>query len=88
MAYNTVSVADTATQIVAANSARRNLTIVNHGSNTVFIGPDTSITTSNAIPLYASSTRDQDVIPEGYKGAIYGIVAAGTEDVRYWEENA
>lgn len=88
MAYNSVTVTDTATEIVGANSSRRNLTIVNNGSNTVFIGPDSSITTANAIPLYASSTRDSDVIPEGYKGAIYGIVESGSENVRYWEENA
>ena len=86
MAYNTVTVADTATLIVAANTQRRNLTIVNSSLiATVFIGPDASITTANAIPLYGSSTRDQDRIPEGYQGPIYGIVATGTADVRYWE---
>lgn len=86
MAYNTVSVSDSATLIVAANEQRRNLTIVNTSlSVIVYIGPDSSITTSNAIPLYQNQTRDQDRIPEGYQGDVYGIVGSGTADVRYWE---
>ena len=86
MAYNTVTVSDTATEIVPANTARRNVTIVNtEEAKIVYIGPDSSITTSNAIPLYETQTRDQDRIPEGYQGPIYGIVSTGTADVRYWE---
>ncbi len=86
MAFNNVSVGTSATLIVAANTKRRNLSVTNNSSSTdVFIGPDTTITTSNAIPLYTFSTRDQDRIPEGWQGPVYGIVASGTADVRYWE---
>lgn len=86
MAYNTVSVGTSATLVVAANTQRRNLTVVNSSLTTIaYIGPDSSITTSNAIPLYQNQTRDQDKIPEGYQGDIYGIVASGSADFRYWE---
>ena len=86
MAYNTVTVSDTATEIVPANTKRRNVTLSNVDTSvTVYIGPDSSITTSNAIPLYAFQTRDDKFISEGYQGPIYGIVASGTVDVRYWE---
>ena len=86
MAYNTITVTTAATLIVAGNTARRNLTIVNTSEAVpVYIGPDASITTSNAIPLYETGTRDQDRVPEGYLGPIYGIVSTGTADVRYWE---
>lgn len=85
MAYNAVTVTNSATLIVAANPGRRNLTIVNHGSVDIFIGPDSSVTASNGIPFYSGSTRDQDKIPEGYTGAVYGITASSSSDVRYWE---
>ena len=87
MAYNTITVTTTATQIVAANTKRKALTIVNtEEGKIVYIGPDTSITTANAIPLYETQTRDSaKVIAEGYLGPVYGIVAADTADVRYWE---
>jgi len=86
MAYNTVTVTTTATEIVPANTQRRSLTIVNTSESIiVYIGSDNLITTSNAIPLYETQTRDQDRIPEGYLGPVFGIVGTGTSDVRYWE---
>ena len=87
MSYNTITVGTSATLIVGANGKRRNLTLVNTSEAVpVYIGPDSSITTANAVPLYETGTRDQDVVPEGFKGDIYGIVSTGTADVRYWEE--
>jgi hypothetical protein len=85
MAYGNISVLTTATLIVAGNCARKGLSIVNHGTQDVFIGIDTAITVSNALPLYQYSTRDQMKISEGYFGPVYGITASGTSDVRYWE---
>ena len=86
MSFGTVTVTNSATLIVAANTRRRNLTIVNtSGSQDVFIGPDDTITSSTGLPLYSFSTRDQDIIPEGWQGTVYGITASGTADVRYWE---
>ncbi len=86
MGYNTVTVTTSATEIVPANTQRRNVTVVNTSlSAIVYIGPDASITTSNAIPLYQNQTRDQDRVAEGWQGPIYGIVGSGTADVRYWE---
>lgn len=85
MAYGPITVTISATLIVAANTQRRNLTIVNDGSSTIYIGPDDSITTSNGIPLYGRQGRQDDRIPEGYQGDVYGIIGSGTADVRYWE---
>lgn len=85
MSYGTVTVTTSATLIVAANTQRRNLTVVNDGSSTIYIGPDSSITTANAIPLYGRQGRNQDKIEEGYQGPVYGIIGSGTADVRYWE---
>jgi len=82
--YNTVSVASTATKIITANSRIRGWIITNTGSNKVYYGPDSSITTANALPLNAGATiLSSDAV--NWKGDIFGIVATGTEDVRYWE---
>jgi hypothetical protein len=87
MAYGAVTVGDTATLIVAQNSKRNKLIIVNTSQTlTVYIGPDSSITTSNAIPLYPNQGLNDDKIPESYLGNIYGIVASSTANVRYWEK--
>ncbi len=86
MSYGSTTVTTTATQIIASNTKRKNLTIANTSdSYIVYIGPDSSVTTSNGIPLYENQTRDQDKIPEGYLGPVYGIVSSSTADVRYWE---
>src|SRR5690349_15709058 len=42
----------TARQIAASNSSRKRLTIRNVGSVTVYLGYDSSVTTSNGTPLY------------------------------------
>ena len=82
--YNTVSVATTATQILSPDATRRGWVIYNAGANAVYYGPDDSITTANTVALQPKSTiLSSDVV--NYKGSIYGIVSAGTEDVRYWE---
>ena len=90
MAYDTVTVTTAATPIVVANTMRKALTLVNTSEGTVvYIGPDASITTSNAIPLYETQTRENGkVISEAWLGPIYGIVGTGTADVRYWQVEA
>lgn len=87
MAYSNVSVASTATLIVAENTQRKSLIIVNNDPDTVvYIGPNTSITTSNAVPLYENQHNDWiKGLSEHYHGPVYGIVSTGTADVRYWE---
>lgn len=84
--YNNVSVGTSATLIIAANEDRKVLSIANdEASATVYIGPDASITTSNGLPLYAGNVQDNTKTHGLWAGPIYGIVASGTADVRYWE---
>jgi hypothetical protein len=84
MIFGAVTVGTDAILIVAANSSRRNLSIVNNGLSDIFIGPDNTITTSTGLTLFGGSTRDQDIVPEGYKGAVWGI-AGSDQNVRFWE---
>lgn len=83
--YNTVTVGSTATLIIAANNNRKGLIICNNGSASLFFGPNASITTSNAMPLAAAAYFITSGEREDFRGAIYGIVASSTNDVRYWE---
>lgn len=84
--YGNISVADTATLIIAAEADRKVLSIANdEASATVYIGPDASVTTSNGLPLYAGQIQDNTKTHGLWAGPIYGIVASGTADVRYWE---
>ena len=85
MSYGSKSITTASTIIVNANERRKSLIITNYSNSVVFIGPDSSITTANAIPLYEYEKMSKDKIPEGYLGDIYGIVNAGTAEVRYWE---
>ena len=88
MGYGTKTIGSTATLIVDANTQRQQLILQNTStSGTVWIGPDASITSSNAVALYEFQTRD-DVKNFGYwLGPVYGITHAGkpNADVRYWE---
>lgn len=78
--YGNVAVAVTATLIRAANTTRSNIHIRNNGAATVFLGTDTSVTTANGYALPAGG----EFTDEWWPGAIYGIVASGTVDVRYF----
>ena len=83
--YGVISVGTNATLILAANNERKGSLIFNNSNQTVFLGMDTSVTTSNGLPLVASGTFNNSGQNEVWKGAIYGIVAGTTADCRFWE---
>jgi hypothetical protein len=80
-----VTVGNTATLIVAANTARLSLIIENNGSVPVYIGQDASVSVSSGIPLLTNGTLTEDSGgARMYQGDIYGITDSSS-DVRYWE---
>ena len=87
MGYDTVTVTDTATTIVSNNSKRIGLIIANSGSVTIYVGPDSSVTSSNGTPLLANGTLTEDSGgTKMFMGDVYGIASSGeSSDVRYWE---
>ena len=88
MPVKSVSVGTSATLILAAQSRRKSTLIFNNSAATVFIGPDSTITTSNAFPvLTQTSFVEDDGNQRMYSGDIYGIVASGSSDVRVWERD-
>lgn len=83
--YGSITVATTATLILASNLERRGSILVNNSNQTVYLGMDAAVTTSNGLPLAASSTMQNSGPNEVWKGAIYGVVAGTTANVRFWE---
>lgn len=84
--YIAVTVASTAggTQILPANNERRGVIVYNNGGNTLYIGFDTALTSSNGMPVLpqASFTLNGD---RCWRGVIRGIATSATDDVRVWE---
>lgn len=76
---NQVSVTAVATQIVAANTARQSLTIVNQSSTDAYIGTSASVTTANGLLLAAGASA----VMLRYTGAVFGITASGTATIGY-----
>lgn len=75
-----VSVAATATQIIAANPSRQGVLVTNPSSSvTVYIG-GSGVTTSTGAILPPLSSLTLPIT-----GAIYGIVASSTQTVSYVE---
>lgn len=80
LANDAVNVGTAATLIIAANSDRKSILIYNNGDTRVYMG-GAGITAGKGMPTLPGAALDDDVLT----GAIYGVVAAGTCEVRYWE---
>ncbi|GAC1397699.1 MAG: hypothetical protein NVSMB60_08010 [Mycobacterium sp.] len=76
-----VSVTTTATLLIAANTARKVLMFTNNGTQTIYYGGTSGVTTTIGLPLVAGAT----LIDGDSSGTWYAIVTAGTADVRVQE---
>lgn len=86
MAYGAKTVTTSATLIIAANTNRIAFVIINTDTtNPVYLGMDSSVTTSTGLLLNSGATFQEDSgAKDLYKGDIYGI-SGGSIDLRYWE---
>lgn len=81
-AYGAVDVDATAEEIVAARTIRKSVIIQNADASVdLYIGDDSSVTTSNGIKVPAGGSITFD----DYNGPIYGIGSGADCDVRYME---
>lgn len=82
-AFGQITASTSATLIRAANTNRSAVIVVNHGSTNVFIGFTNAVTASTGVLLPGipgSSLTFQT------RSDVYGIVAAGTQVVGFYEE--
>jgi len=84
MAFNTgtISITTTATLIIASNTSQIKRMLQNKDVATVYIGSDNSVTTVNGFPIQPGETLNIG----DFNGTIYGIVAAGTNDIYFTED--
>jgi hypothetical protein len=87
MIYGAITVTNEPTQIIAGNCERKEIIITNNNDEdvVVYIGMDENVTVDNGTPFYGNQTRGHARGFGTYLGPIWGIVASGTCDVRYWE---
>ena len=82
IATGQVSVAATATLIVAARSGRAKVLIVNHGSTDIYVGASGAATNTGALLLGVPGA----VFEIETAAAVYGIASSGSQTVSYVEE--
>ena len=84
-----VNISGTATKIVSANAGRISVMISNLGTQTVYIGKDSSITAGEEPFLLQNGSFCEDNSGgRMWKGDIYGITTTSTSDVVYWERTS
>lgn len=83
--YGTVSIGTSAAVIKAAHGSRTSLVVQNaHATNTLYVGSDSSVTTSNGVVVAAGAS----VTFDDYTGDVYGIASGASTDVRYFQVGA
>lgn len=80
-----ISVTATPTVVLAARGRRQGLIVQNKGTQDVYYGPDISITTANTVSIPAGGYLNMSDKKGLWRGTLYGVVASGTADVRFWE---
>jgi len=88
MPYATVSVGTSATLIVSQRTNRVHLVISNPNSETLFLGQDDSVTTSNFGIALLSGGSFSDFgtgSTTAWLGDVYGVLGTGSQAVGYWE---
>ena len=79
--FTTAAPTTSATLLLAANGSRQSALLSNNGSQTVYVGKNSSVTTSNGVPIPAGSS----LTDKSSRDAWYGITASGTGDMRICE---
>lgn len=83
--YNAVTVTTSPTLILALKNHREGCLIVNNSAQTVYLGMDANVTTATGLPIVSGAVLNNAGYTHAWRGAIYGIVAATTAVVNYWD---
>jgi hypothetical protein len=87
MAYNQVTVGSgSAVLIVANNTKRLSLVIVNNGSSSIYMGGDSLVTISTGLAVQSNASFQEDSGGQrGYQGDFWAISSDSNNVVCYWE---
>lgn len=67
-----------ASSIVSASASRIAVSIYNNGSQTVYLGKDNTVSSTNGMPLVAGGSMSDDVSSDAW----WAVTASGTGDLR------
>jgi hypothetical protein len=87
MAYGSINVGTgSAILVVPNNTNRKSIIITNEGDSKIYLGNDSSITSSSTISIESGGKFTEDSGGQRmFLGDIYAISEDSTNDVRYWE---
>jgi hypothetical protein len=82
--YGTLNITTTASELKIGGSPldERKLILIQAKGNSIYIGSDSSVTSSNGIEIFKNQIVPLEV---GDKVTVYAIASAGSIDVRIWE---
>ena len=87
--YSNVTVqSSSATKVIASNPTRKGFFVYNNGTVIIYVGMDSSVTTSTGTPVFPNSTFDMENQNSAWRGDVWAIAASSTADCRYWEWTA
>lgn len=75
------TITNTVGTLVSSRSDRKSMSIRNNGSEAIYVGKNTSVTTSNGLIIDSGSVYHI----ENFTGTLYAISATGSVDVRIGE---
>lgn len=78
--YGTVSIGTSAAIVLAAASRRTVIVQNNHATQILYLGDDSSVTTSTGLKVAAGAS----VTLQDYIGPLYGIASGATTTVNYF----
>ena len=73
--YGAISVTSTATEFTSTG----NISLINNGTETVYMGTDASLTVANGYPIFPQAEAF-------FSGSIY-LIAGSSGDIRYFKTN-
>jgi len=76
-----MQVPTTSVKLMDANPKRKAYSIVNNGSNTIYLGANSGVTTESGEPLLPGEMVSDDTDDED----VWALAASGTQDVRVTE---
>lgn len=81
-----ITISTTPVLIYNINPNRIDVIVTNNSAVTCYIGPNSSISPSNAIYLNQNDVFIDDYSGiKGYRGQLWGVTASGTATIAWWE---
>lgn len=82
--YGNLSIGTSSSIVIVSDNARKAAIIYNNGSAVVYLGMDSTVTTTNGLPILPQASLETANRYGGWRGDIYAISGSPSQDIRYW----